>query len=67
MSPEAENAEPYDVTGAIIAFEQGELDDDATVEMFQNLIDTGLVWKLQGSYGRGAEVLIAQGLCHAKV
>lgn len=60
-----ESAKPFDQVGQIIAFEQGELGDDEIVELFQNLIDTGLVWKLQGSYGRTAHSLIEAGLCNA--
>ena len=39
----------YDQLSAIIAYEQGDLDQDATVELFQHLVDTGLAWQLQGS------------------
>lgn len=56
---------PYDRVDAIIAFEQGELGAEATVELFQHLIDTGLAWSLQGSYGRAAKSLIERGICHA--
>jgi len=52
---------PYDVTGNIIAFESGELDQEATVELFQHLVKTGLAWSLQGSYGRTARALIKAG------
>jgi hypothetical protein len=45
----------------IIAFEQGDLDEDEVVDLFQDLIDTGLVWQLQGSYGRTAAYLISVG------
>lgn len=55
---------PYDVTGAIIAFEQGDLGEEEVIELFQHLIDTGLAWSLQGSYGRAAHSLISQGYCH---
>jgi hypothetical protein len=49
----------------IIAYEQGELDEDETVSLFQELIDSGLAWQLQGHYGRTAARLIDAGLCFA--
>lgn len=49
----------------MIAFENGELDHDEIVELFQELINSGLVWKLQGFYGRTAAQLIEAGECHA--
>ena len=45
----------------IILFEQGMLDDDAVVALFQELVDTGMAWQLQGSYGRTAAALIEAG------
>ena len=49
----------------IMAYEAGELDNDALVEGFQQLIDSGVVWQLQGHYGRTAKSLIDNGLCQA--
>ena len=49
----------------LIAFEQGDLDEDEVIEFFQGLIDSGLVWGLQGTYGRTAVALIDSGLCTA--
>ena len=37
--------------------------DEFFVESFQYLIDTGIVWTLQGWYGRTAQALIEQGIC----
>lgn len=49
----------------IIAFESGELDEDDTIALFQELVDSGLVWRLQGFYGRTAADLLEAGLVHA--
>jgi len=46
----------------IIAFEQGELDDEEVIELFQRLVNNGMAWTLQGSYGRTAMDLIRAGL-----
>jgi hypothetical protein len=47
----------------LIAFEQGDLDDEQTIDLFQGLINTGLAYQLQGFYGRTAEALIEAGHC----
>lgn len=52
---------PLALTSDIIAYENGELDEEAVIELFQNLVDTGLVWKLQGHYGRTAVALYKAG------
>ena len=36
---------------------------DEVIEAWQHLIDTGLCWKLQGSFGRMAQRLIDEGVC----
>lgn len=56
---------PFNQLDAIIAFEQGDLDEEDTLALFQDLVDTGLAWSLQGSYGRTAKHLLDQGLIHA--
>ena len=50
----------------IIDYENGQMDWDQLVEFFQGLIDSGMAWKLQGSYGRMAKRLIDDGDCIAK-
>jgi len=54
---------PLDCTAGIIAYEQGELDESDSLELFQAMIDNGMVWSLQGSYGRTAAYLIRAGEC----
>lgn len=46
----------------IIAYESGMMDEDTMIEFFQKLVDSGVAWQLQGSYGRQAARLIEQGL-----
>jgi hypothetical protein len=47
----------------IMNYENGDMSFDQMIVFFQNLIDTGLVWKLQGHYGRTATSLIDDGHC----
>jgi hypothetical protein len=54
-----------DQVDKIIAYEQGDLDEDATIELFQELVNSGLAWQLQGHYGRTAKSLIDAGLVEA--
>ena len=49
----------------LIAYENGELDEEETLDLFQELINSGLAWSLQGHYGRTAKHLLEVGLCHA--
>lgn len=46
----------------IIAYEQGELDQEEIQELFQALVNNGMAWTLQGHYGRTAQQLINAGL-----
>ena len=48
----------------IMQYENGELNDEETVELFQKLIDTGLAWQLQGHYGRTAVQFLEAGFCN---
>ena len=51
-----------DQLDAIIAYEQGDLSEEETIELFQALVDNGMAWTLQGHYGRTAARLIEAGL-----
>jgi len=52
--------EPLD---RIMAFEEGQMSEDETLDFFQEMINTGMVWELQGFYQRTAIRLIQQGDC----
>ena len=54
------------LTDMIIKYEMGKLDDDDVIALFQELIDNGMAWTLQGHYGRMAKALIEQGYCKPK-
>jgi len=47
---------------ALAAYENDELDDQETVELFDQLVATGFIYELQGSYRRQAMRLIEAGL-----
>ena len=42
-------------------------EEDEQLAAWQLLINSGIVWQLQGTYGRGAMALIEQGLVEAHV
>jgi hypothetical protein len=46
----------------MMAWENGDLDEQGTIELFQELVYSGLAWSLQGAYGRQAKALIDAGL-----
>lgn len=56
-----------DLVAQIVAYEEGELSWDDTVLLFQELINQGLAWTLQGDYGRKATALIEKGYCYELV
>lgn len=47
----------------IIAYESGDMDEVDIINFFQEMINDGTVWQLQGSYGRMAKNLIDEGYC----
>lgn len=53
-----------DIFDAIMDIECNDVTQERYIECYQYLIDSGVVWELQGSYGRMAMHLIEEGLCH---
>lgn len=51
---------------AVMTVENGECSKEEYVKAWQKLIDTGIVWELQGWFGRGAIRMIEDGYCHYK-
>lgn len=56
------NSSFSDLTGNIVAYEEGRLSEPQTIKLFQHLENTGLAYQLQGMYGRMATSLIGAGL-----
>ena len=51
----------------IVDYEMGAMSSDDMIDFFQQLVDTGMAWQLQGHYGRTAAALIRQGVVHLPV
>ena len=52
------------LTAILIVEGAEEATQEEHIKAWQHLIDTGLAWQLQGSFGRAARWLIEQGICH---
>jgi hypothetical protein len=50
-----------DIAARLAAYENEELSYDEEVELFQELLDTDVIYHLQGSYGRRMQELIEEG------
>ena len=51
-----------ELADSLVAYEAGELSEEGTVAMFQELVRTGYAWTLQGHYGRTAKAMIDAGI-----
>ena len=52
---------PYNVAENISAYENGRLDEEAVIKLFQHLVDNGQVWELDAKYGKTAVELAEAG------
>ena len=52
-----------DLVGKIMDWESGQMEEEEAIEFFQELINNGMAWSLQGCYGRTAQALINAGHC----
>ena len=46
----------------LVGIDETELTTEMYLEAWQHLVDTGLAWQLQGSFGRMAQQLINEGV-----
>jgi hypothetical protein len=67
MSVNGKSSIHLDVMGNIIAFENGDLEHEDVLALFQELVNSGLAWSLQGSYGRTAAALIEAGEIETRI
>lgn len=54
-----------DLVEALIGLDEGTLTEDQEIELFQNLVSSGVAWQLQGRIGRQATDMIEAGVISA--
>lgn len=54
------------LSGALYFFDIGELNENQVYQLFQQVIDQGLIDDLPGSFKNAAEVFIRCGICRKK-
>jgi hypothetical protein len=59
------NKRMKELTQQLIEYEQGEMSESDTINLFQQLVDCGLAWNLQGHYGRRAYAMLQEGYIKA--
>ena len=47
----------------VIAYEEGTMTEEEEVAMMQEAINSGMAWRMQGSFGRAAMAMIEAGKC----
>ena len=53
---------PGEQLDLLMRYEQGDIDEEEYLQLFSNLISSGLAWGLQGHYGRTAKQFIETGI-----
>jgi hypothetical protein len=53
-----------DIVSRLMDYEDGNLSQEETIALFQALVNSGMAWTLQGSYGRTAQDMLKAGLIH---
>lgn len=46
----------------VVDYENGDMEEQDQVAFFQEMVNSGMAWRLQGSYGRTAMDMIEAGL-----
>jgi hypothetical protein len=46
----------------VLLYETDQMSEQEMIKLFQDLVDTGMAWKLQGHYGRTAMILLDAGV-----
>jgi hypothetical protein len=50
------------IVDKIMDYEHGNMSEEEMIDFFQKMLDSGLVWQLQGHYHRTAQALLEAGL-----
>ncbi len=50
----------------MIAWEEGDLDEEERIELFQSLVNSGQAWQLDRKYALMAAYLLEAGLIHPR-
>jgi hypothetical protein len=51
----------HDIVSDLMAYENGEMEYEDVITLFQNLLDTGTIYHLQGSYGHQMQRFLNSG------
>lgn len=60
--PGLTNTEDTGLLDQMIAWEEGEITYEGMIALFQELVNSGLAWQLQGMYGRQASAMLDAGV-----